>query len=83
MCFSDPLSSNFISTVSKYGHIRLYDVRSGQRRPVIDLNWTDEALTAISATPNKDQVNKIKLDTNGIQWDHNTPFQSPFFYSHI
>ena len=67
MCYSDPLSSDFISTVSKYGHIRLYDVRSGQRRPVIDLNWTDEALTAISATPSKDQVNSIKVGTNGIQ----------------
>ena len=68
MCYSDPLSSDFISTVSKYGHIRLYDVRSGQRRPVIDLNWTDEALTAISATPSKDQVNSIKVGTNGIQY---------------
>ena len=56
MCFSDPMSSNAISTVSKYGHIRLYDARSGQRRPVIDLNWTDEALTTVSSTQNKDQV---------------------------
>ena len=59
MCFSDPSSSNLISTASKYGHIRLYDIRSGQRRPVIDLNWTDEALTSISATPNKDQVKTV------------------------
>ena len=50
------MSSNAISTVSKYGHIRLYDARSGQRRPVIDLNWTDEALTTVSSTQNKDQV---------------------------
>ena len=56
ICFSDPSSSNSISTVSKYGHIRLYDIRSGQKRPVIDLNWIDEALTSISSTPNKDQV---------------------------
>ena len=61
VCFSDPLTSNAVSTVSKHGHVRLYDIRSGQRRPVIELHWEDEALTTIASTQNKDQVSLIAI----------------------
>ena len=61
ICFSDPSSSNAVSTVSKHGHVRLYDIRSGQRRPVIELTWEDEALTTIACTQNKDQVRIVVL----------------------
>ena len=61
ICFSDPSSSNAVSTVSKHGHVRLYDIRSGQRRPVIELTWADEALTTIASTQNKDQVSLVAL----------------------
>ena len=59
ICFSDPSSSNTVSTVSKHGHVRLYDIRSGQRRPVTELTWADEALTTIACTHNKDQVRVV------------------------
>lgn len=51
MCFTDNCSPDQIAIVTRYGHIRLYDTRGQQRRPVLGLEWKDEVLTAASATP--------------------------------
>lgn len=56
ICFPDPLSSQLVSYVNRQGHVRLYDLRiHQQRRPVANLFFPEEALTAISAStdPNK------------------------------
>ena len=42
MCIFPPL---------RHGHIRLYDTKGHQRRPVLSMEWPDEVLTAISSTP--------------------------------
>ena len=58
VAFPDPSNSSLVSIASRHGHVRLYDARAGenQRRPVGELFFPDEALTAISATPNPNQV---------------------------
>eukprot|EP00095_Tigriopus_kingsejongensis_P011279 maker-scaffold14_size734282-snap-gene-1.24 protein:Tk11279 transcript:maker-scaffold14_size734282-snap-gene-1.24-mRNA-1 annotation:"wd repeat-containing protein 74" len=57
IAFPDPLSAQLVATANRHGHIRLYDLRlSRQRRPVAELFFPDEALTAISASPNPHQV---------------------------
>ena len=38
-----------ISVVSKHGHIRHYDTRSKQRRPVLASEWADEAPTSCAS----------------------------------
>ena len=35
VCFPDNQSSNQVAVVSRYGHIRLYDTRGTQRRPIL------------------------------------------------
>nr|XP_012148372.1 PREDICTED: WD repeat-containing protein 74 isoform X2 [Megachile rotundata] len=44
-----------IVTVGRFGHVRLYDPRV-QRRPVINLEMKDEALTTLSTMPREKQV---------------------------
>ncbi|XP_059093763.1 WD repeat-containing protein 74-like [Tigriopus californicus] len=57
VCFPDPLSSQLVSYVNRHGHVRLYDLRiSHQRRPVANLFFPEEALTAISASTDPNQV---------------------------
>jgi len=51
MCFVDNASADQVALVSRHGHVRLYDTRKGQRRPVINMAWQDEVLTAVSSTP--------------------------------
>jgi len=51
MCFPDNVSKDKVATVSRLGHIRLYDTKGHQRRPVLSMEWPDEVLTAISSTP--------------------------------
>ena len=51
MCFPDNASKDKVAIVSRYGHIRLYDTKGNQRRPVMSMEWPDEVLTAVSSTP--------------------------------
>ena len=51
-----PRQPGLVSAVSKHGHVRRYDVRSGQRRPVTELEWEEEAPTACCATDSADQI---------------------------
>ena len=51
MCFPDNISKDKVATVSRHGHIRLYDTKGHQRRPVLSMEWPDEVLTAVSSTP--------------------------------
>ncbi|XP_076624688.1 WD repeat domain 74 lethal (2) k09848 isoform X1 [Colletes latitarsis] len=48
-------STEQIITVGKYGHIRLYDPKM-QRRPVINLEIKDEALTTLAITQQEKQI---------------------------
>ncbi len=56
MCFPDNSTTNTIAITSRHGHLRLYDTRGQQRRPVIGLEWKDEVLTAIGSTPVAEDV---------------------------
>jgi len=52
IAFSPPGASDTdkkVSCVSKHGHIRLYDTRCGQRRPVMATQWQDEAPVSVAA----------------------------------
>ncbi|XP_046743797.1 WD repeat-containing protein 74 isoform X2 [Diprion similis] len=49
-------NTSSVVTASKYGHVRLYDPRSTQRRPLINLEIKDEALTTISAAHKEKHV---------------------------
>ena len=51
-----PENPSRVSVVSKHGHVRQYDVRSGQRRPVLAFEWEGEAPTACSATGSAHQI---------------------------
>lgn len=55
-CFPDNASSDKIATVTRYGHVRLYDCKSGQRRPVMSIDWPDQVLTATASTPSSDEI---------------------------
>ncbi|KAK1128298.1 hypothetical protein K0M31_002767 [Melipona bicolor] len=44
-----------IVTTSKYGHVRLYDPKS-QRRPVINVEIKEEALTCLTVAPREKQI---------------------------
>ena len=48
-------STGHIVTVSRHGHIRLYDPKT-QRRPVINLEMKDEPLTTLAVTPREKQI---------------------------
>lgn len=54
------ISTTSLVTCSRHGHIRLYDTRSGKRRPVLQLEWMEkgemEACTAIAASNDENQV---------------------------
>ena len=58
ICFPDALSPALVCTVSRHSHVRLYDARekASQRRPVRELEFPDEALTAVAATASAAQV---------------------------
>lgn len=58
ICFPDSLSAAQVCVVSRHSHVRLYDAREGgkQRRPVTELEFPGESLTAVSATSNGSQV---------------------------
>ena len=60
ICFPDVNSSQLLSYVNRHGHVRLYDTRAGkggaQRRPIMELEYPDQSLTAISATGHDKQV---------------------------
>ena len=56
ICFTDNQSANRIAVVSRYGHIRLYDTRGNQRRPVLAMEWPDEILTAASSTSTEHEI---------------------------
>ena len=56
ICFTDNQSANKIAVVSRYGHIRLYDTRGNQRRPVLAMEWPDEILTAASSTSTEHEI---------------------------
>lgn len=57
IAYPDPTSHHLLSTSSRHGHIRLYDLRiSGQRRPVRELEWPEAAITSMSATNDPNQV---------------------------
>ena len=61
ICFPDSLNPAQVCTVSRHSHVRLYDAREGeqknqQRRPVRELEFPDESLTAVSATSDSSQV---------------------------
>jgi len=45
-----------VGVVSKHGHVRQYDIRCGQRRPVIELEWADEAPTSCAALAGGHQI---------------------------
>ncbi|XP_011310518.1 WD repeat-containing protein 74 [Fopius arisanus] len=47
--------SSQIATCSRYGHVRLYDP-SAQRRPVINLEVKDEALTTLAVAPKEKHI---------------------------
>ncbi|XP_046614373.1 WD repeat-containing protein 74 isoform X1 [Neodiprion virginianus] len=49
-------NTSSVVTASKYGHVRLYDPRSTQRRPLINLEIKDEALTTIAAAHKEKHV---------------------------
>ena len=53
LCFPD---QDQVAVVSKHGHVRLYDLKGNQRRPIMNLTWEEEALSAITATPNPNEV---------------------------
>ena len=56
LCFPDNTTSDFIATVTRYGQIRLYDTRNNQRRPILNMDWQDEVLTAVSSTPDSNEI---------------------------
>jgi len=65
VCFPEADSSAVVASVNRHGHVRLYDSRlSGQRRPVLSLDFADSTLTAMSATPDSKQVRKVKRQIN-------------------
>lgn len=49
VAFQDGDDASKISVVSKHGHVRHYDTRSKQRRPVLSSEWPDEAPTSCAA----------------------------------
>ena len=60
ICFPDSLSPAQVCVVSRHSHVRLYDTREGgqQRRPVRELEFPEESLTAVSATSDTSQVGR-------------------------
>ena len=50
LCFPDQCSRDKLVTVTRYGHVRLYDTKGQQRRPVLNMDWPDQVLTAVSST---------------------------------
>jgi len=50
-----PRTSELVATCTRYGQIRLYDVRAGQR-PVSNVQFVDHAIMSISSTMNDRQV---------------------------
>ena len=58
LCFPDPEKVHSLATVNRHGQIRLYDTRksSERRRPIMELTFPDETLTAICPVPNPNQV---------------------------
>jgi len=49
-CFPFQDSGDKIATVTRYGHVRLYDPKGSQRRPVLSMDWPEETLSAVSST---------------------------------
>ncbi|XP_017890908.1 WD repeat-containing protein 74 [Ceratina calcarata] len=47
--------TELVATVSRHGHVRLYDPKT-QRRPVVNLEMKDEALTTLAVTPRERQI---------------------------
>lgn len=56
MCFPDNCSKDKVATVTRYGHVRLYDTKGNQRRPVMNLDWPEQVLTTISSTPDENSI---------------------------
>lgn len=57
ICFPDASTPSLVSVATRHGHVRLYDARiENRRRPVRELFFPDESLTAMSATQNVNQV---------------------------
>ncbi len=57
LCFPDALSPEVVAVASRHGHVRLYDARvQDRRRPVGELEFPEEALTAMAPTSNTNQV---------------------------
>ena len=58
ICFPDSHNPSQVCAVSRHSHVRLYDTREGekQRRPVRELEFPEESLTAVSATSDGSQV---------------------------
>ena len=56
MCFPDNTTADKIAITSRYGHIRLYDTKGSQRRPVLNLEWPEEILTAVTSTSNANEI---------------------------
>lgn len=55
-CFPDNASSDKVGAVTRYGHVRLYDTKTGQRRPVLSIDWPDQVLTATCATQSSNEI---------------------------
>ncbi|XP_066598507.1 WD repeat-containing protein 74 [Prorops nasuta] len=62
-----------VATVGRYGHVRLYDTNA-QRRPVINIEMKDEAITTLTIAPkdnhiiigsNKGKMNLVDLRKSG------------------
>jgi len=49
-------SDDEISTCTRHGYVRLYDLRSGQRRPVVNFHMQDQAFTCMATTNLQRQV---------------------------
>lgn len=45
--------SNFIEKTVSFKKIRLYDLKSGMRRPVVNMNYGEFPITSIAVCPNE------------------------------
>ncbi|KAK7792509.1 hypothetical protein R5R35_009919 [Gryllus longicercus] len=49
-------NSNKVAICSKYGHVRIYDPKGHQRRPVFDFHIPEQVLTACSVSASGDKI---------------------------